>query len=101
VTAQVPEPALETMPTQDHDRVVATYHLRLLVLGGYLEARTQFGVVPQGLSLTMAGQRLLDELRSAPPLARAVGEGAARLTTSFLVSLLITKLRAAGLSWGI
>jgi len=98
---KAPEPVLEKMPLNDQDRVVGAYHLRVLVLGGYLDAQRQFGEAPIGLSLTLAGQRLLDELRSAPPLARAVGEGAARLSMSLLVGLLVAKLRSTGISWSL
>jgi hypothetical protein len=93
---EVPEPELPAMPACAKSETVSAYHLRLLVAGGYLAAQSQCGDEPRELSLTLAGQQLLDDLRSAPPVARVLGESMARVATSLLIATLLAKARAAG-----
>jgi hypothetical protein len=52
------------------------------------------------LGLTLAGQRLLDELRSGPSLAKTLGECAQRVVTGVAVGVLLAKAHAVGLTIG-
>lgn len=96
-----PGPELAAMPPVGEREDVATYHLEALISGGYLTAKHPWLNPRFRLSLTLAGQRLLDELRSPYPLARVVGDSATRILTSLIIGILLAKARAAGMTFGI
>jgi hypothetical protein len=76
---------------------VCTWHMQLLIDGGYVTAKQLRPCRPAfAVGLTLAGQRLLDELRDRGGIARSAGAIAAKIVASTAAGLLIAKARAAG-----
>ena len=77
---------------------VERYHMQLLLDGGYVTGQQLGPYRPTfAVGLTIAGQRLLDEMRAMPNVVKTIGECAQRIVTGAAVALLTAKAKSIGL----
>ena len=96
---EAPGPEVLRLPEMEGLSVeVERYHMQLLLDGGYVTGQQLNPYRPAfAVGLTIAGQRLLDEMRAAPGVAKTIGECAQRIVTGAAVALLTAKARSIGL----
>jgi DNA-binding IclR family transcriptional regulator len=73
-------------------------HLQLLLDGGYLTGQQLRPYRPAfAIGLTIASQRMLDDVPAVPRVAKSIGECAQRVMTNVAVGLIVAKAHAAGI----
>ena len=76
-----------------------SWHLQLLLDSGYLTGQQLRPYRPAfAIGLTIAGQRMLDDMRSVPGIAKSIGKCAQRVVTNVAVGLIVAKAHAAGIN---
>ena len=73
-------------------------HLQLLLNGGYVTGQQLRPYRPAfAIGLTIAGQRMLDEMRSARSVTKSIGECAQHVVANIAVGLIVAKAHAVGI----